>query len=353
MTMTFQRIKPHLLAPKVPEKEIAVLLETIKNTYTLNRIDLEDKQWTDKEVSAYSAFYLPTNYQKFSMLMRQLPQDIRSQLGACEVIDFGTGPGTYLLAYLDYFGGDEAQGLIGIDKDERMLAQATSLLHGLFPAVKAKLELRRDALIPKTDQARLLIFGNSLNEMSVDEVKKIIQNIDPRFILFIEPGTPAVFDSISDIRSWLASEDYECFYPCPSIKLECPVAARVSAGIDDWCHQVWRGTHDDQVERLGQMAKIDRKAMAFIGHFYGRSVVHGEIPEVRFIRFLNESKHSFEWEVCLLKEEGLRLLVFEIPKRSLTKLEQKLMKKISVGDNFSFDIIKKLSDVRWRVGITF
>jgi hypothetical protein len=352
MSITYQRLKPFLLTPNTPEREVATILERIKGTYTFNRSDLEQKQWTPKEVSAYASFYLPTNYQKFSMLMKQLPLEIKSQLGSCKVIDFGTGPGTYLLAFIDYFGADAASGFIGIDKDLQMIDQAKSLVKGLFPDSQRKVEFRTDIPSPEDEASRLLIFGNSLNELTVEHVKDIIRKIDPQFILFIEPGTPAVFDSIVNIREWLGEEDFDCFYPCPSLKSECPVAARVSAGQDDWCHQVWRGTHDDQVERLGQMAKIDRKVMPFIGHIYGKTVVHAEAPQVRFMRFLLESKHSFEWEVCLLKDEGLRLLTFEIPKKSFSKKEQKLMKKMSVGENFSFEIIKKLSDSRWRVNIS-
>ena len=352
MTITLQRIKPHLLSPGTSERELASLLEGIKGTYTFNRADLEQKRWSEKEVSAYASFYLPTNYQKFSMLMSQLPSEIRSQLGVCEVIDFGTGPGTYLLAFMDYFGSDHCAGLVGVDKDQVMLSQARKLLSGTYPNVGSKLKLSSSIPANELDQPRLLIFGNSLNELSTEQVKEVIIEVEPQFLLFIEPGTPAVFDSMINIREWLASREFACFYPCPSIKLSCPVAQRVSEGRDDWCHQVWRGTHEEGIERLGQLAKIDRKVMPFIGHFYGASVVHAQSENVRFMRFLSETKHSFEWEVCLLKEEGLRLLTFEIPKKSFSKKEQKLMKKISVGENFSFELIRKISDERWRVSVS-
>ncbi len=353
MTTLFQRIKPFLLAPEMSERRIAGVLESIKETYTTKRTTLEEKKWSDKEVSAYASFYLPTNYQKFSTLMKQLPLEIQAQLSTCEVIDFGTGPGTYLIAYIDYFGSKKASKLIGIDKDRLMLSQAESLLLGLFPEAKNKISLINDTSFIKSEDSRLLIFGNSLNELSVDKVKDIITHFDPQYILFIEPGTPTVFDSMTDMRKWLAQQEFACFYPCPSIKHECPVAKRVSEGQEDWCHQVWRGVHDEEVERLGQIAKIDRRTMPFIGHFYGKSEVQSEVSQVRFMRFINESKHSFDWEVCLLGSEGLSLLIFEIPKRGLSKADQKYMKKISVGENFSYEVMKKLSDKRWRVSISF
>lgn len=346
MSNILQRIHPFLLIQDMSDSQIASLLRSIKETYTIKRSEIEGKKWRKEEVSAYACFYLPTNYQKFSFLMSQLPPHVLDELATCEVIDFGTGPGTYLMAFADYFGAQRVSKLIGIDKDVQMLNQAKSLLHGLYDSVN--LELRSDAHLPKTSNPRLLIFGNSLNELSHNFVIDTIESIRPNFTLFIEPGTPAVFESMIKVRSKLSKAGHNCFFPCPSLSHECPVAAKSNG---DWCHQVWRGTHEVEVEKLGQMAKIDRRVMPLIGHLYGRSGSKQDIQEVRFIRFINESKHSFEWEVCQASE-SLKLMTFEIPKKGLLKKEQKELKKLSVGENFSYELIKQVSDHRWRVKVS-
>lgn len=347
--VTFQQISQHLLVKGLSDRKLAHLLEGIKELYTARREGLPSKEWTAEEVSAYASFYLPTNKGKFAFVMDQLPQEVKDELSKCQVIDFGTGPGTYLSAYLDYFGGSDCGHLYGIDISENMLKQASELLTGLYPDLKTKMHFGEEVQNYSEARGRFLIFGNSLNEMSSEEVYKIIKKVNPTHLLFIEPGVPTVFDEIMKVRSLLKKDGYAIHYPCPSMD-DCPIISQmVELGEDDWCHQVWRGTHEHEVEHLGQLAKIDRKAMAFIGHLYSKIENSSGEREHRFIRFLNETKHSYEWEVCLKSDSGLSKAVFEIPKKILSKKEGKEMKKLSVGINFDYEVDKVLGNGKIRV----
>lgn len=329
---------------------MASLLEKIKALYTARREGLPDFVWDEDEVSAYASFYLPTNGAKFHFLLNQIDPELKEKLASCEVIDFGTGPGTYLVSYLEAFGGNDCGHLWGIDKDTMMLKQAEKLTHGLFPHLKKKIHLVDHLDIPRSSRERLVIFGNSCNEMSAPEIIKVLKKLSPEHVVFLEPGVPAVFDILMDLRRYFQAGDYDCAYPCPSLEKACPVQKRVEEGLEDWCHQVWRGTHEPEIEKLGQLASIDRKAMAFIGHIYTKTEKIKKDPH-RFVRFMGESKHAFTWEVCRLHEGEQVLTVFEIPKKSLSKKEQKEFKKLCVGAHFDYEIIKELKE-SLRVSVT-
>jgi SAM-dependent methyltransferase len=331
---------------------VAHLLEGIKELYTARREGLPSKEWTREEVSAYASFYLPTNIQKFSFVMNQVSKEIREEISQCQVIDFGTGPGTYLAAFLDTFGGSECGHLYGIDISDTMLEQAEKLVGGLFPDLKTKMHFEAEVRNYSEARGRFLIFGNSLNEMAARDVIEVIDKVNPTHLLFLEPGVPTVFDELMAVRDKLKEHGYLCHYPCPTMET-CPIVKNSDElGEDDWCHQVWRGTHEPEVEHLGQLAKIDRKAMAFIGHLYVKDSAVLPKNSARFIRFLKETKHSFDWEICRSSEnseEGLEKARIEIPKKILSKKEAKEMKKISVGINFDYEIDKVLGNGKVRV----
>ncbi len=270
-------------------------------------------------------------------------------MGEIDLIDFGTGPGTYLLAYLDEIGHHQCKSIIGIDKSPLMLEQAQKLLEGLHPEVKNKSKFINDYKLGEKVRPRFLMFGNAINELDIDSLKKIITSVDPDYILLIEPGTPQVFEMVSSMRTWLAEREFDCDYPCANLKSACPVFERSNEQKLDWCHQVWRGQHHESIERLSQLIKIDRKTMPLISHLYRKGEREVKKTKCRFIRFLNESKHSFEWEVCLEEDAKLEIVKFEIPKNKLDKEMKKRLKKVSVGLGIEFEIIKKLDSHKWRV----
>lgn len=354
MSITLDRLRPYLLKPNIKESVVTQRLTNIQNLYTLERKNLPKKEWDEFDVSSYALFYLATNYQKFKFIKERLPTNYFDHLENIDLIDFGTGPGTYLLSFLDEVGHDKCASIIGIDKNPLMLRQAEELLRGLHPDAAPKFKFISHDSIGEKKRARFLMFGNAINELDIETFKKVITNINPDYILLIEPGTPLVFNIVSTLRLWFQKSGFDCDYPCANFVSECPVAKRVTEGTQDWCHQVWRGQHHESVERLSRLIKIDRKAMPLIAHLYrkNKSLENESVKsKCRFIRFINESKHSFEWEVCLEQNAGLDLVRFEIPKSKLDKEMKKKLKKVSVGVGVEFQIIKKLDSHKWRVQI--
>lgn len=82
------------------------------------------------------------------------------------------------------------------------------------------------------EKADLVITSYVLNEMTADARKRAIQKLweaAGMILLVIEPGTPAGFSHLKEIRRMLVGQGAVIAAPCPSLD-SCPMEA------DDWCH---------------------------------------------------------------------------------------------------------------------
>ncbi|MBK25026.1 MAG: hypothetical protein CME70_13595 [Halobacteriovorax sp.] len=341
-------IEEHLLL-RPSDQKVANVLNDIKQKY------LEEKgesvPLNEIEVSAYTQFYMPTNARKFNFLWNQLPDQVKNEIKEIPFVDFGCGPGTYTWPAIEL--GIKGP-FYGIDSNKDMVKQARKLSEGLFPDADVSFSHSEKGI--DLDAPKTLLFGNAVNEMGVALTLKWIEKLNPRFLIFIEPGTSKVFKEILKMREELKERKYQVHYPCASLELECPVKnRRIGTGDnerDDWCHQVLREVPHPSIERLGQMAKMDRKVQPYIAHVYELDGVNKRAQKTaRFVRFLNESKHSFSWEVCLFENDQQEIVEFEIIKKSMDKKTVKEFKKLSIGHEVSYDLIKDVAANKKRVSV--
>lgn len=326
----------HLLV-ELNEADLVKLLKQLNIDFTQKRKNLDRYVMDEKLVSAYSAFYLPTNIPKFSFLMDQLEPEMKDEISMTHLIDFGSGPGTFSLAFLDYFnGGNEKITLI--DQSNFMLKQARKLIQNLYPNIKVSY----DKSISKPQGKRTLLFGHSFNEVGYEQAKEIIDRVDPDFMILIEPGTKEVFSYINDLRLLMKEKKYSCLYPCPTLDGDCPMALRE----DDWCHGVLKLTHHPDLERLSQIIKRDRRTMPNIMHVYKKGRRLNQ-ETFRLVRFLKNTKFSFELEVCLQQDGLPKIVQIQIPKKSIPKKKIKEFEKINVGQALNIQIVKKF-EAFWR-----
>ncbi|MCO4795272.1 MAG: hypothetical protein KC493_16255 [Bacteriovoracaceae bacterium] len=337
--LEFELIKNNLLL-ELTDNQIAKELKTISKNFTTDRDKIKDYVLSKKMVSAYSCFYLPTNVPKFDFLMSMLPLEVKTKIENSSFLDFGTGPGTYLLAFMNYFQGSTSK-IIGVDSSELMLEQAKKFVDSMFDEDQ-KVELLKK--IPHGHSGGTLFFGNSLNEIGVTKASSIVKEVAPETILLIEPGTRESFSSIMEFRTNLLDKGFSINYPCPSASKKCPI----SEDKENWCHQILRMVHGPEVERFGQLASLDRKSMPMISYCFSRTQITSPTKATLF-RFMRETKHSFEWQVCLEDEENL--IIFEIPKRNMKKKEVKDFTNLSVGIKFEYEVLKVLKSDFWRVKI--
>ncbi|MFZ8932977.1 MAG: small ribosomal subunit Rsm22 family protein [Bacteriovoracaceae bacterium] len=336
--MDYSKIRDLLLHP-LDDVELVRRVKILSENFTVKREKIGEYVLDEKQVSAYAGFYLPTNLPKLKFLLDQLPLKVREQISNCHIIDFGTGPGTYALGFCDYF--KKLPEIHLVDQSSIMLDQAKKIFSHMFPSQ----EISASSSLGNIKAETLLFFGNSLNEITLNELWKILEKVKPKFFAFIEPGTRDFFSKALDIRRGMGQRGYCCHFPCPSLNYSCPLEKKKE---DDWCHQVIQVTHDQELERISQMAKLDRRTLPFTAHFYELNGQHETSPtHGRLIRMIKETKFSYIWELCI-QDENLKNIKVELLKKGLDK---KKIKKLATGVEVSFNVLKNLGDGHYRVEV--
>jgi len=338
-------LQKNLLSP-LKESDLIRSLNKLNEIFTVKRDRLSEYPYDRELVSAYTSLYLPTNVRKFSFVMEQLNSEVKEDLSRYSFIDMGTGPGTFVLGYLDSELKGEGNAIYGIDQSPVMLEQADKMVKACYPG--RQIHWQRDVPLHEREKC-FLLWGNGINETGLDYCLDVIDQLIPQYFLLIEPGTKESFIQTLQLRQKLFERGYNNLYPCLGAQESCPMEGEEK----NWCHQVLKTTHDPSVERLCQLVKLDRRSMPLIAHLYTRSSLSkSEVPgkKLRLIRLLQETKHSLECEVCFPGEErGLELGRVQIPKRGLSKGDVKSLKKLSWGSALQVEIEKVLGPGYFRV----
>lgn len=320
--LSIEDIRPHLLNPALKESDMVHFIKEMSAKFTKKRDQIGDYVLDDDHVASYTALYLTTNIPKLHFLLSKLPADVLEDIINRPFIDIGCGPGTFSLGMSLLFEKTPPE-VICVDSSKVMLDQAEKILKGFFSNVNLQTFSRFSE--KKTDS--VLFYGHSINEMGIQKVQDQVIMVDPEYVIFIEPGTSELFLELKKLREALL-DSYEILYPCPSSSA-CP---------NEWCHQVLRTSHDQSVERLSQLASLDRKIMPMTAHVYRRRQNTETRPKATIIRFINETKFSFEYEVCFFEEGENKNAVIEIQKKQLSKEQEKAFKHSNVGDHIRFEV---------------
>lgn len=338
-----------LAITSLSDGELVSQLQKLKNTFVGDRSKIEGYGENPKLVSAYTQFYLPTNFPKFDFVLKNVRGDFREDLLSTPFVDFGPGPGTYSLAFLDQERKLTIPKMALIDKSKLMLNQAQKILSHYFPQVE-NIYYFNDALDAHDFKNQTLFFGNVLNEIGLPLGLKWIDFFTPKYLFVISPGTKDSFKMILSLREEMLQRNYQSLFPCHQLEGPCPLNKK---NPDDWCHQILHTTHHPEIEALSQKAKFDRRTLPLIAHLYVKKEFFNEKKndDKRLVRFLRETKHSFMFEVCSLDESSkqLKIVTIELPKKELSKDLLKSMKKINVGVNLSVEYIKELGPDLFRV----
>lgn len=329
-SLSLQELKPHLLISTITESETVKLINEMSVKFTKKREQITDYVFEHRHVSAYASFYLPTNIPKLHFLLSKLPPAVLEDFKNRPFIDMGTGPGTFSLAWKKLMKTPGHVEMIGVDSSQIMLDQAKKIMNGFFP--KDKFEVFRKFDEKKSNS--ILFFGHSINEMGREKAQDHIMTIDPEYVLWIEPGTSELFSELKVLRDVML-DHYDVLYPCPS-NAACP---------NDWCHQVLRTSHAQDVERLSQLVSLDRKILPMTAHVYRRkSKIPTSETSATVIRYIQETKFSFEYEVCFAENGENKNVVIEIQKKHLSKDEEKHFKHSNVGDRMNFSVEKIIGE---------
>ncbi|HXH74530.1 MAG TPA: small ribosomal subunit Rsm22 family protein [Bacteriovoracaceae bacterium] len=323
--MFLKECLPHLIHQFPNESDLVKAIQELSQKFTTKRESISDYLNDPRLVAAYTAFYLTTNYPKLNEVFKWLPPQWLEELKTCDFVDLGAGPGTFSLAFRDWRGA--ATGKVHqIEQSKLMRDQARKLWDGLYPETPM-LQSTRSTSLPNS----FLLFGHSANEMGPKDALRYINEINPDHILFIEPGTKAFFPQMLEIRRALLNNGFNVLFPCPKA-LECPMAQ----SENDWCHQFIHVHHADDVERLSQILKLDRKLLPLTVHAYSRTFKHSD--KERIVRVHPATKFSFEWDVCV----GEKVDKYQVFRRGLDKKTQKEIDEVLAGASVETETDKVL-----------
>ena len=287
MAMTLNKILPHLSYQFKSESELLACIRKVSENFTTNREKLAEYLDSKKLVSAYTAFYMTTNLPKWDEVLKKIALDQES-INDFEIIDIGTGPGTFILAALN---NNPEQAIYGLETAGLMREQGNKLIKSLFPQSEAEIYSHLNSIHEKK-KTRLGVFGHSANEIDLSQILKMIKTLELDKVLFIEPGTKSYFAKALDIRTKLLEQDFKISYPCPS-QATCPMA---DGG--DWCHQFLYIKQAPDVERICQILKKDRKLLPQTIHFFEREQINKQEDIKRVIRVYKPTKFGLEMQVC-------------------------------------------------------
>lgn len=343
-------LKLLMLDPNLKEEQLVKSLILMSQNFTTKREQISAYTLDEQFVSAYVAFYFSTNVYKLYFLLSLLDEELKAAILRSHLIDVGAGPGTYTFAFLqmqqhlNLLTLNQNQHYTLIEKSALMQRQAEKILKYYFPQKKFLFNFSKDSTFENIDLGRCMLFGHSVNEIGVKESLQLISELGPQYIILIEPANRDLFHQLKSMREQLILSDYEIVFPCES-QANCP---------SDWCHLTLRQTLPQDLERLSQLVKLDRKIMPFVGMIYKKKNIlkemnnhqNEEVNALRTHQFIAETKFSFTYRFCTQKlnsNQQLELIDIEILKKKMSKQAIKACKQLSLGEILHFSKLTPVS----------
>lgn len=168
----------------------------------------------------------------------------------------------------------------------------------------------------------LFLFSYSLNEdHSIHAVRKAFQMA--RYVLIIEPGTPAGYKRVLAYREALLNDGAYMVGPCPHAN-DCPLSG------GDWCH------FSERISRSKEHKYIKKSSMGYEDEKYSYLLVSKKEHPLfeRILREPQKNKQGIRFKICGFT--GLREQDF--PKRSKEVFTK--VKKLGWGDTIPYDIME-------------
>jgi ribosomal protein RSM22 (predicted rRNA methylase) len=182
----------------------------------------------DLSARAYLAARMPATYAAIRASLAFVAE-LLPDFSPVSMLDVGAGPGTAVIAASDCWTGIA----------EAELIEASPAIRKWGEAFVSKLPLdsvrwRADdlALARPAQKFDLVTLGYLLDELSQDAITALIARLwdaTAGMIIVIEPGTPAGWSRILDVRKQLIGFGAHLVAPCPHA-LACPLVS------PDWCH---------------------------------------------------------------------------------------------------------------------
>ena len=214
---------------------------------------------------AYDTYMLSVQSPKLSPILALLEPLFSPKGRPLRVLDIGCGTGTASIATSLWFQdrGLSAE-LTYIDHSKAALQQTQrhlDVLHSGKHTMRYTQGKQLHETIGADGPYDLIVMMNIVNELpstlNLELEKSLQQALDKDgFLIVVEPSTKASSRRTIDFRNHLTSQRWSVLYPCPR-SLVCPMSANES----DWCHDTWRYSRPDFVQRVDHTLGLRREVL--------------------------------------------------------------------------------------------
>jgi ribosomal protein RSM22 (predicted rRNA methylase) len=185
---------------------------------------------SEADALAYALARMPATYAALSASLNALAE-IRPEFAPESLLDVGAGPGTASWAAAETFSSLQRFALL--DTNDALRALALELIHDSFRLGSARYERgEARATLAAADAADLVVASYVIGEIGEAERNALTELMWAKTcdtLLIVEPGTPAGYARIIQLREHLIGQGAHVAAPCPHDG-KCPLVA------PDWCH---------------------------------------------------------------------------------------------------------------------
>lgn len=179
----------------------------------------------ESEAVSYAISRMPATYAAVSSVLEQILDNYHESLTS--IIDVGAGTGAAVWAINDR---TESNDIKCLEREESMISIGKKLMKNtdLNDVKWDKFDILKDDIKENGD---VVISSYMINELPKEEREKAVKkmwNATNKLLVIIEPGTPAGFANILEVRNNILNLGGNIVAPCCCIG-KCPIAK------DDWC----------------------------------------------------------------------------------------------------------------------
>jgi ribosomal protein RSM22 (predicted rRNA methylase) len=240
----------------VPLGELRDAASTLSDRYRSETRDGRLHMADDLAVKAYLAARLPATYAAVRACLDALAE-ARPDFSPATLLDIGAGPGTVLWATTNLWPELQRATLMEASATARRIGEdlASDGLSAQVQWLAGDATLDLDA----AQSADLVTIAYVLDELAPASIGRLIDRLwalTGDTLLVIEPGTPAGWRRMLDVRAQMIAAGAHILAPCPH-NAACPLAA------PDWCH-FSRRVARSRIHRLTKNADVPWEDEKFI-----------------------------------------------------------------------------------------
>jgi ribosomal protein RSM22 (predicted rRNA methylase) len=238
-----------------PLPQLRQAAKTLSDRYRAEIRDGRLHMAEEAAVKAYLAQRMPATYAAARACLEAVAE-ARPDFLPGSLLDIGAGPGTVLWAAADIWKMERAT-MLEASSAARTMGErlAKGALAARTDWLAGDVTVDRPALKP----ADLVTVAYVLDELPPPSVPRLIERLwalTADTLLVVEPGTPAGWRRVLDVRAQLIAAGAHILAPCPH-RAPCPLTA------PDWCH-FSRRVARSRLHRLAKDADVPWEDEKFI-----------------------------------------------------------------------------------------